>query len=80
MIIEDIEVEKLSDYEIEMLQKKWKAENRELISVKVNVETGEIVGEFNVPQNLEVRTFKSIVLNERYKKTKIVSPVFFDFN
>ena len=33
VIIEDIDIEKLSDYEIELLQRKWNAEKKVLISV-----------------------------------------------
>ena len=66
MIIEDIEIEKLSDYEVEMLQRKWKTEKKAFITIKVNDENNELVGEFKVPKDLKVRTFKSIILNKRY--------------
>ena len=52
MIIEDIEIEKFTDYEVEMLQRKWKTEKKVHITVKVLDETDALIGEFTVPKDL----------------------------
>ena len=67
-IIEDIEIERYEDYEIDVCDRKWRKENKVLANIEIIDQNGDIVDNFQVPKDLKVRNFKSFILNTRYKK------------
>lgn len=54
----------------------WK---KKLVQISILDESNKKVGDFNVPEDLNLKTFKSIILNTRYNQTSKVEPVFFDY-
>jgi hypothetical protein len=67
-IIEDVEIERYEDYEIDVCVRKWRKENKVLANIEIIDQNGDIVDNFQVPKDLKIRNFKSFILNTRYKK------------
>ena len=62
-MIDDIDIEKFENYDVETYQRKWRNEKKKLIEISVVDESENKIGDFNVPEDLNLGLFKSIILN-----------------